>query len=63
MLAEAPTIDEQADILHFLVLCYGPKHKLHVTKLDQVRGFHGIFITEQESLMNQFHEFFFKSGN
>ena len=39
MLAEAPTIDEQADILHFLVLCYGPKHKLHVTKLDQVSGF------------------------
>ena len=35
MLAEAPTIEEQADILHYLVLCYGPKHKLHVTKLDQ----------------------------
>ena len=48
MLAEAPTIDEQADILHFLVLCYGPKHKLHVTKLDQVRGFNRIFINEKE---------------
>ena len=35
MLAEAPSIEEQADILHYLVLCYGPRHKFHVTQLDK----------------------------
>ena len=28
MLVGAPNIEEQADILHYLVLCYGPKHKI-----------------------------------
>lgn len=35
MLIQAPTIEEQADILHFLVLCYGPHHKLYVSQLSK----------------------------
>ena len=34
MLAEAPSIEEQADILHYLVLCYGPRHKFHVSQVN-----------------------------
>ena len=36
MLVGAPSIDEQADILHYLVLCYGPKAKLHVSQVRVV---------------------------
>lgn len=35
MLAEAPSIEEQADILHYLVLCYGTRHKIHVSQLGK----------------------------
>ena len=35
MLVGAPTIEEQADILHYLVLCYGPRYKILAA---QVRG-------------------------
>ena len=36
MLADAPSIEEQADILHYLVLCYGTRHKFHVTQVTPV---------------------------
>ena len=35
MLIQAPSIEEQADILHYLVLCYGPRHKLYVNQLNK----------------------------
>ena len=37
MLVGAPTIEEQADILHYLVLCYGPRYKILAA---QVRVIH-----------------------
>ena len=47
MLVGAPTIEEQADILHYLVLCYGPRYKILAA---QVRVIH--------ILRNQLYLFF-----
>ncbi len=38
MLAEAQSLDEQADILHYLVNAYGLEYKIKVTHVSSMRG-------------------------
>ena len=42
MLVGAPTIEEQADILHYLVLCYGPRYKILAAQVSTSR--HRVYI-------------------
>ena len=40
MLVGAPTIEEQADILHYLVLCYGPRYKILAAQVRVIHILH-----------------------
>jgi len=35
MLAEAQSLDEQGDILHYLVICYGLEYRINVANSDE----------------------------
>ncbi len=51
MLINAPHIEEQADILHYLVFRYGPKYKLHVNQLDKDIEIEDLLFTLFETAM------------
>merc|ERR1719412_3328146 len=53
MLVEAPSIEEQADILHYLVLCYGPRHKFHVSQLDKEIEIRDLLTTLYEKALSK----------
>ena len=51
MLIQAPSIEEQADILHYLVLCYGPHHKLYVNQLSKEIAIRDLMSTLYETAL------------
>ena len=51
MLIQAPSIEEQADILHYLVLCYGPHHKLYVNQLNKEIAIRDLMSTLYETAL------------